>query len=172
MDIKKELELKQIVLEIIPADKYNSASLSSVKGLNGKICYVSTNKTSDSLIESFKKSKINIKGMIIIDAISKTIKKTPEDSENIYYISSPGSLTEMSLVIGKFLEHDFDYIVFDSITNIGVYQKVDQCTKFISSLINKIKKGKTKALFYAIGKKEDELPRNVSMFVDKVIESK
>ena len=173
VDIKKSLSGSQTVLLTMTSAEYNKAMVASVKSLStGTVCYVTTNKTFDSLKEPFKKSKIKLDKIVFIDAISKTIKKTPSQAENVYYVSSPGALTELSLVIDKFLRHKFDYLIFDSITNLNIYNKTTICAKFMTSLINKIKKGKTKAIFYAIGAKDSELINHAGTYVDKVIGTK
>ena len=68
-------------------------------------------------------------------------------------------------------KHKFDYIIFDSLTSLLVYQKKAPVSKFVSSLINKIKTGETKAIFYALSAKEQaQLIKESSMFVDKVVD--
>jgi len=171
MGVKKILDSNQAVLLIVPSTDYNKVMIDTLKELSGEsICYVTLNKTYDGFVETCKKNKIKMDKIGFIDAISKSFKKSPTDSENVYYISSPGALTELSLVIGKFLEHDFKYFVFDSITNLGIYHKQDICSKFSSSLVNKIKGKQTKAVFYAIGSRDDSLVKQVGMFVDEVVD--
>ena len=79
-------------------------------------------------------SKINTEKVIFIDTISKTMKKVSDQGEGVYYVSSPGALTELSLVIKKFLTHDFDYLIFDAVTNLSTYQNKNMCTKFLNDL--------------------------------------
>jgi len=172
IDIKKELSENQTILLIMSSTDYNKEIVDIVKKLPGKnIAYVTLNKTHDSLIELFKKNKIKTEDIVFIDAISKTIKSTPEQSEGVYYVSSPGAMTELSLVISKFFRHNFDYLIFDSLTNLLVYESKAPVAKFVSSLVNKAKESKTKAIFYALSVKEQEsLIKESGMFVDKVIE--
>ena len=172
INIKKELSANQTMLLIMPSQDYNDDIVKIVKELDGKsICYVTLNKTSDSLKELFNKRKINTANMTFIDAISKTIKAVPDQGDQVYYVSSPGALTELSLVISKFIRHNFDYLIFDSLTNLLVYESKAPVAKFLSSIVNKVKESKTKALFYALAVKEqDTLIKESSMFVDKVID--
>jgi hypothetical protein len=172
MDIKKELSSNQTILLIMSSADYNNEIIEVVKKLSGKnIVYVTLNKTHDSLVELFKKKKIKTENIVFIDAISKTIKSTPEQSDGVYYVSSPGALTEISLVVSKFIKHNFDYLIFDSLTNLLVYTQKAPVGKFVASLVNKIKESKTKAIFYALSVKEQEsLIKESGMFVDKVIE--
>jgi len=172
VDIKKELSENQTILLIMSSTDYNKEIIDVIKKLAGKnVAYVTLNKTRDSLIELFKKNKVKTDNIVFVDAISKTIKSTPEESEGVYYVSSPGALTELSLVISKFIRHDFEYLIFDSLTNLLVYESKAPVGKFVASLVNKIKESKTKAIFYALSVKEQEaLIKESGMFVDKVIE--
>jgi hypothetical protein len=170
MDIKNEFSTNQMVLLMMSNVEYNEAIVDVMKKLSGNVCYVTTNKTFDSLTELFEKKKVDLGDVVFIDAISKTIKKAPSQADSVYYVSSPGALTELSLVIEKFLRHEFDYLIFDSINNLSIYNKMPICAKFMTSLGNKIKKTKTKAVFYALGDKSDDLAKHVGMFVDKVVD--
>ena len=172
MDIKKELSENQTILLIMSSTDYNDEIVNVMKKFNGKnVAYVTLNKTFDSLKELFKKNKIKTENIVFVDAISKTIKSVPDQSEGVYYVSSPGALTELALVISKFIRHEFDYIIFDSLTNLLVYESKAPVAKFVSSLVNKIKESKTKAIFYALSVKEQEaLIKESGMFVDKVID--
>ena len=170
MDIKSELSSNQIVLLVMSGAEYNNVIVDVIKQLSGNICYVTANKTFDALKEIFEKKKINTEKIVFIDSISKTIKKVPNQSDGVYYVASPGALTELSLVIEKFLKHEFDYIIFDSITNLGIYQKPKMCSKFITDLVNKIKKSKIKSIFYALDIRESaEIINHTGAMVDKVV---
>ena len=172
MNIQKELSTNQTILLIMSSVDYNKEIVDVVKKLSGKnIVYVTLNKTRDSLIELFKKNKIKTENIVFVDAISKTIKSVPDQSEGVYYVSSPGAMTELSLVISKFIKHDFNYLIFDSLTNLLVYESKAPVAKFVASLVNKVKESKTQAIFYALSVKEQEaLIKESGMFVDKVID--
>ncbi len=172
MEISDELTSNKTILLLMPSAEYNTEIVRVVKSLSKEsVCYVTLNKTADSLKEMFKKNKVNTENIVFIDAISKTIKKAPNESDSIYFVSSPGALTELSIVISKFLRHEFSYLIFDSLTSLMVYTKKAPVAKFLSSLINKIKESKTKAVFYSLSMKEhSELVNECSMFVDKVID--
>ncbi|MFH1682590.1 MAG: hypothetical protein ABIA37_02220 [Candidatus Woesearchaeota archaeon] len=172
MDIKKELSSNQTVLLLMPSTEYNENIVEVVKQLSGKsVCYVTLNKTFDSLKELFEKKKIDTKNIVFIDAISKTIKKVPSQTDRCYFCSSPGALTEISLAVSKFLKHNFEYLIFDSLTNLLIYQKKVPVAQFVSTLVNRIKDSKTKAVFYALSVQEqEELIQESGMFVDEVID--
>jgi poly-D-alanine transfer protein DltD len=173
MDIKKELASNQTVLLSMPSVEYKKEMIAVIKKLSGNICYITANKTFDALKETFKKNKVNVEKVVFIDTISKTMKKVPDQADGVYYVSSPGSLTELSLVVKKFLKHEFDYLVFDAITNLATYQSENMSTKFLVDLVDKIKKTKTNAVFYAIESVENEdIIAKVSTVVDSVVDVK
>ena len=158
----------------MPGVEYNEVIVDTLKQLSGKsICYVTLNKTYNSLKELFKKNKIDTKNIVFIDAISKTIKNMPDQTEGCYFCSYPGALTEISVAISKLLNHNFEYLVFDSLTNLLIYQQKDPVAQFLSNLANKIRESNTKAVFYVLSvKAQDELIKETEMFVDSVVEIK
>ena len=172
MDIKKELEKSKTVLLIIPGVEYNDVLIDTVKKLSGKkIGYVTLNKTFDSLKEILLKNKVNVDAITFVDAISKTIKQVPDQTEECYFVSSPGALTELSIVISELIKQNFDYIIFDSLTNLLIYQDEAPVAKFVSHIINRIKETNSKAVFYALRLGEqEELIQKSEMFVDSVVE--
>jgi hypothetical protein len=170
MDLIKELKENKTILLLVSPTKYNDSVVAITKKLSKQsLCYVTLNKTYQSLDETFNKKKINCENIVYVDGISKTIKKTPQQVKNSYFVSNPGSLTELSLVISKFLKHNFSYLVFDSLNSLIVYEKKAPVSKFVSSLVNKIRTSKTKAVFLALEGYEDKIIKETSMFVDKVI---
>ena len=170
MDIAKELAGNKVVLVVISSTKYNAASTKIAKKLSQKkLCYVTTNKTSASLNENFSKKKVKMENLIFVDAISKSLGTGSKDDQSIH-VSSPGALTELSLVIKKVLKHNLDYLIFDSLTNLLTYNKPETVSKFLSSLSDHIKKSKTKAVFYALDVAEHKsMIQKCGMFVDKIV---
>lgn len=172
MDIKKELSYNQVILFIMPGKDYNNELINMMKQLSGKkVCYVTLNKTFDSLKETFSKKKIDLKNTVFIDAISKTIKQVPDFTDGCYFVSSPAAMTELSITIEKFLRHEFEYLVFDSLTNLLIYEKKSPVTKFMLSLVNKVRGSRTKSVFYALEMSQQvDIIEAVESFVDKVID--
>ena len=172
MNILKELSENKTILLLIPSTDYNDVVIDVAKQLSEKsLCYVTLNKTYSSLQEIFKKKKVNTGNIVFIDAISKNIKETRDQTDRCYFVNSPSALTDLSLAISKLLSHKFEYLIFDSLSNLIIYQGKSSCARFISSIVNKIEDSSTKAVFYAlIVKEHEELIKECSMFVDKVID--
>lgn len=171
MDVIKELSSNKTILVKLNSDEYNDTVINIAKKLSGKkVCYITLSKSFESLKELFEKNKVNITEFIFVDAISRTFKKTPEKEKNCYYVDSPGSLTDIAIIVGKLLKQDSEYLIFDSLTNILVYHPMAPVARFISNIVNKINASSAKAVFYAIVIKEQELIiEESSMFVDKIL---
>jgi len=171
MDIVKELDANKIILLLVPSIEYNAVVHTTAKALSKKnLGYITLNKTFEALKEDFLKAKVKVENVLFIDAISKTIKNVPDQAKGVYYLDSPNSLTEISLEVSKLVNHKFDYIIFDSLTNLLIYQQKAPVAKFLSTIINKIRDSNTMAVFFCLDvKQHEELIEEVSMFVDKVI---
>jgi hypothetical protein len=168
--VLEALSTNQTVLVLVDGTDYNDAVLAVIKGLSGSVGYVTLNKTSDALRELFKKNGVKTKSIVFVDAISKTFKDCPPEGNGVYYMSSPAAMTEISLAISKLLNHGFKYIIFDSLTNLLVYQGKAPVAKFVSQLTNSVRASKSKAVFYSLKVKEhEELIEETKMFVDKVV---
>jgi len=173
MELAKELKENQVVLLLVEGLEYNDLSLKVARELFGKkVCYVTLNKTCPSILETFSKAKIKSDNVKFVDAISKTITGKAKDTDSCLYLSSPGALTELSIAISEFIKKGYDYIIFDSLTNLLIYQGKGPVAKFVANLITKIKASKTRAVFYALKvDQHQELIQEASMFVDKVVDT-
>ena len=172
MDIKKELSKSQVMLVIVPASGYDKVVIKHLKALSSKpVCYVSLSKTYESLKESFKMNKIKTGNVVVIDAISKSIRKMPDQTDGCYYVSSPNSLTELEIAVLKVLRHGFEYLIFDSLSTMMFYQKNAPVAKFVAALSNNARQNNAKALFYTVKSAEQsQMVSDVGTLVDKVID--
>lgn len=172
MNIEKELSDNETILLITPSGKYNDLIADNAKKLasDNSVLYITLNKTYDSLKEIFEKKGVKTENMVFIDAISKTFKDTPDMTDQCYYCSSPNSFTEISLVISKVIKEGFDYLIFDSLTSLLVYEGKAPVSKFVSNIVNKMKHADVKGVFYALDiNKHKSTIQEAGMFLDKVI---
>ncbi len=171
MNLKTEFKNDRILLFLLPSINYKLFVEKNLKTLPGeKICYVTLNKTADALKEDFVKAKIDFKKIIFVDAITKTLKNAPDYTNNVYCINSPGALTELAITIDK-LTDKFDYLIFDSITNLLIYQEESPVSRCLSDIINKLRNSGKRAIFYALSVKEQQiLIKEVETFVDNVVD--
>lgn len=172
MEIEKEFLPDNKSLLVVSSSNYYDEMLNNLKQLNGKsICYVTLNKTYKALKEDFEKNNIDMKNMIIVDAISKTVSADQKIEKNSYFVSSPGALTELSIAIKKFLDYNFDYLIFDSLNNLLIYRNVPIVKRWLSSIMGSIKESNTKAIFYALNlEAQQDLIKEASVVSDKVID--
>jgi len=172
VDLKSELFETPTILLLIPGVEYNDLTRDIAKQLSGeKVIYVTLNKTYFSLKEIFEKDTVDIKNFVFIDGITKTIQTVPNFIKQAYFANSPGGLVKISIDLSKLLKQGFDYIVFDSLTNLLIYREKAPVAKFVSNTIARIRQHKSKAVFYALSVKDQkDLIQEAAMFVDRVID--
>lgn len=173
-DLGRKIRENQIMVLLIPDEQYLDRLLGIVMDLAGdnkSILYVSLNRPYRTLKEILDDNKIDSERFYFIDAITKTAELL-KDTENCEFISSPGSLTELSLSISNKLEEKrFDYLLFDSLSTLLVYESCETVTKFIHFLMAKIRVTGCKAVFTCLRQDaESVLIRDINMFADKVID--
>jgi KaiC/GvpD/RAD55 family RecA-like ATPase len=169
---KKESEIGQKIILIIANGDYYGEILNRLKQLSGKsICYVTLNKTQKALREDFEKNGIDMKEIMIVDAISKTVKPDQEVEKNCFFVSSPGALTELAIAIKKFLDYNFEYLIFDSLNSLLVYREAPVVKRWVSSIIGKIRESNTQGIFYTLNLEEQQdLIKETKTFVDKIFD--
>lgn len=157
-------------LIIVPEKDYNKTIATITKEISTQnVCYITLNKTCQSLSEILKKQKVHTKNIKFIDCISKSLQDV-KDTKDCTFISSPEAITELSIVIGTHLKYDFDYIIIDSMTNMLTYTNADTIKKFMKSLIIKMNGKKCKLIIFALDLPEhQELLKSVSTFVETTI---
>lgn len=164
----------QILVLIIPNKDYQKRVTDLTKDiakLSEKICYVSLNKPYKTLLKNFTDAGIDTTKFIFIDAITKTAEMPPV-VENCEFVSSPGALTELSLAISNTLEtKGVNLIVFDSLSTMLVYEDENIVTKFVHSLMAKIRVMGCRGIFTCLKQDSDTvLLKDVNMFADKIID--
>ncbi len=172
-NIKKEIKGHDILVFLISEKNY-SESLKDIVDVSTKnfkkTCYVSLNKPYDTLIPMFQKAGIKTRNFIFIDCVKVGIKGFSD--VKVVFVSSPKALTEMDIAIKKALDKEkFDGLVFDSLSTLLVYEEPSTLIKFSHSVISKLRSAGVKGIFLAL--KDDvksELMKDLSMFVDKVVE--
>lgn len=174
VDIKNELAENSILLSVFSGEFYNRSLNHLLKNLSSeKICYVSLNKTAESLTKSFRFSGINTKNIFFIDAISPSLKKGSDISNGIV-VSSPYAFTELSIAIEEVLKSKiFSLVVFDSLSTLKVYGNDNNAIRFTSGIINKIRSKEDKGIFTCL--KEDtktNLIQQSLINIDKVVDFK
>ncbi len=174
----KTLKVKKtpakMTLVIIPNKRYLKNMVVLVKDLDKKyerICYVSLNEIFNHLTQNFEKNAINTNKFFFIDAITKSSVASIPQEDNCIFVLSPNSLIELSVAITKTLERrEPDVLLFDSLSTLLIYEKETTVTKFIHSLIGKIKAASSDCILTALETDaESEAIKDLGMFVDEVL---
>lgn len=163
----------EIIVLLIPDEDYSRRVMDITKDLlkiSDHLCYITLNLPYRSLVKNFGERGIDVNKFYFIDAITQTAEMT-KNVPNCEYVSSPGALTELSLAISNILElQEFDYLVFDSLSTLLVYESPLIVTKFIHSLMAKIRVIGTKAIFTCLKQDTDSiLLKDINMFADKIL---
>lgn len=173
MDLEKEIKNNKVVLLVLSADEFNDSVFRILKILSKKnrISYVSINKGYSALVEAFEKNKINTENFFFIDCITKTLVN-PKKEQNCAYVSSPNSLTEISLILNKELEKSSNIIIIDSLSTLAIYHSSSTISKFLSRLSQQVKsKEKVSSVFLiSSADKGKEVFAQTELVVDKVIQ--
>jgi hypothetical protein len=126
LGILKKLATNQTVLILTPNINYNDVIIHTTQEIsrdNRRICYISLNKTYGALKEHLSAHNINLANTIFIDGITKNVKDDVENTDDCIYIDSPIVPAELLQTISALLTKHYDFLVFDSLTNLITYQK-------------------------------------------------
>ena len=120
-----------------------------------------------------EKKKINLDRFFFVDCISQTLFN-PEKEKSCRYISSPKSLTELSLALNEPLAQDKDIIFIDSLSTLAIYHSVAEIARFVNSISQKIKSSNhtSEILLISSGDKNKDLFSQCEILVDRVIQVK
>jgi hypothetical protein len=170
MDIEKELSENQAILIVMQGLNYSKLTSDVTKKLSEKrVCFATLNKTYPAVEEWLNKSGCDTKNFFFIDAISRALKDVKGQKKKCSFVGTPSALTELSIAISDNLSN-FDYLVFDSVSTLTIYNKVGAVEKFTSSIVNKIREAKVKSIFFIL--EGDKTIGAMSMVFDKVLELK
>ena len=168
-----KIKKKEICVVLIPPQSYKKKEMEVVKHLAKTfktVCYTNTNSPLSSLMSEMKKNKVDANKFLFIDAVTK---KSDKQQKNCLYIESPHALVELSLVIKTSLSKgQFEVLLFDSLSSLLTYHKIETLTKFMHDLFNEIKKYGVAGVFTLQAGTNKELLADISMFADNVIEVK
>lgn len=167
-----EIEENGIVLVLASDPGYAQGTAATVKALAAKraVCYITLNKTAGYLQGIFKKNGVNLKNVVFVDAVTRTIKDGPSEGDGTYFVPSPAALTEISMLFERLLKHGFMVFIFDALTNVRIYQKEELVTEFALHIFTRIREAKAKAVVYMLDMPGHEtMIRECSMMADRVI---
>jgi hypothetical protein len=168
--LEAEIEKNDVILLSVSGKVYRE----TVKGLLEfskrfeKTCYITLNDPYETVL-----SRAGGQGasLCFIDCVTSTIKSPPQ-AEGVIFVSSPRALTEISIALKKAAESfKMQFVIFDSVSALLVYEKSLSAMKFVHNMILTLREGKLKTAFVILREDvSEELMKDLSMFVDKIVE--
>jgi len=120
-------------------DYFKSFLLNKIIKNKGKTCYISFNKSCNSIREDIIE-KVDIDKFYSIDAITKLLKE-PVNNNKCKFIS-PYEIEEIKETTKDFVKKGCNLIIFDSLSNLLVYeQMIPAGAGIIVKFINEINHG-------------------------------
>jgi len=167
-----ELKKSKVVVVVISGNDYNSKIVEITKNMshNKMLCYVGLNKPYNITINTLKSEKVKTDNIFFIDTVSKSSKQ--KSADNVAFVSSPRAFTELNISLVTALEAGkIKNLIFDSLNTLLIYEDIMIASKFIHSLISKLRDLQVNVVFLALkDDKSSDLIKNLFMFVDKVID--
>ena len=175
MALADDIRTKQILLIVLTKNNYLAKLPEIIKAVNAnskKMCYVALNKPYSSVIKSLQASGISPDNYFFIDVLTKSVQRT-SDAKNCEFVDSPSNFTDIGLAFTRAVkEEKCDNIFFDTISTLAIYQSTGDLIKFVQNLMTKSRVFNTKAVYLALKEDSAELIKDMTMFVDDVIEIK
>lgn len=173
VDIKKEIGPNLSVTVVIPNEIYIKNITTIAKQLSdsySKVCYVSLNKLYQPLIRSLQATQVDTKKFYFIDGITKTAVADPGNVPNCLFVSGPDKITELGIAIQKTVnQQKSEVLLFDSLSTLLVYKNVQVVKQFVHSIVGQVSVANCVAAFTCLeGKTENDLIKDLSMFVDNI----
>ena len=152
IEIEKEMEKCQNILVTIPNADYDMITTDIISQIYTKrICYVTLNKTYNALKDFFDRKKISMVNMMFVDGITRTVINA-ENRKDCSFVSSPGALDELMVTISGLLSQSFNYLIFDSLSDLLTYRNVDEVEQFVKNITDLLVENKCKGIFYALSR--------------------
>jgi hypothetical protein len=173
MELSETLKEKQIVLIVFPKAKYMAELANIVKAADSaskKICYVCLNKPYNSIMSGLKSMGLSESKYFFIDVLTSAVK-APTALDYCEFVQSPSALTDISLAFSKAVEEKgCDNILFDTISTLTIYQDIGEIIKFSQNMMTKARVGNVKSVYITLKEDSEELVKDLTMFVDEVVE--
>ena len=149
MDIQKEFEKYQTCMLMVPSHEYHKNLIHVSKELShNKICYVTLNKTYESLKELLNKTGIKTNNFVFIDGISRTFAGNKANTNDCFFVPSPGHLKELKEHIEKCLSKRYDILILDSLANTFQHVDKSEIEKFTKDIMEMAQKHSAKTILY------------------------
>jgi len=168
---------KWIFMLEVPEDKYFDVNIESIKvlvkkGFSG--VYVSLHRPYENIVSLFKKNKININKLHIIDAASSQAEIKGKETEKCTYISKQLNIDELTRAIYKMLPRikgKNKFLFLDSITTLTLYQPLSEVLRFAEFLSRSLTKKDVDGVIVNVAKdlSQKKFIKDIVLHIDEVI---
>lgn len=171
--IIKKISQNQNTILIYKGQSYQYKIISIHRALSikfNKILAITINQPATSLIKKLQQKGINTNNYHFIDCITAK-SATPKESKQITYVSDPSALTEIAIIITVTCQAiKPQLMILDSISSLIMYNEDITVARFLHSIITKIRKTNTKAVYPILKKDMKGTMLELQMFADIIIE--
>lgn len=166
-----------LVILVVSLKDYTATAIELVRlfqkdGSEG--IYFTINKAVEGLCALLEHSQVDCSKIHFVDAITNVAGRKEVYTKNSYYLESPTDLIEIDTKIDELLSQPNtkrNFLVFDSISTLLIYNHPEAVEKFCHSLIGKIRGKKVRAVFLMVRSEKDKgTLEAISQFCDKAIE--
>jgi hypothetical protein len=169
---RREDWIGKLAILIIPPGSYVQISseipveMVNEWGMEG--VFVSANKPYLTIEESFRKFGILDK-IIFVDCASRLAGDHPS-GERLVLINNPADMTQLAISLAKSIERlgEKKFLVFDSLTTLLIYSKLDPLTQFAHSLGLIMKTKKVTCFFLAV---DQEATKEMLKFLSSIADN-
>lgn len=161
------------ILYLITSEQYNKQviQLISEAAKHAKrICYITLNKTTLSLRETFKRENIDAKKFYFVDTVTPQLFKNvyPDNCLMIESLDDMKKFRDVLRIVVRM--HKADLLVFDSLSSLLAYKSDDDVARFLERFLLSLDETKTETILLAMKQSEDrEAIKQASMMVDETI---
>ena len=135
--------------------------------------YVTVNEPYENLKKIMKRNNIDTKNMFFIDCITEHVGGSSRKTDKCLYISSPRSLTELSIAISEVMKSmpgKKKFLLLDTLSTLLVYNSPSSIAKFSHFSSTRLKLLGDYGVFITIyGQMGDSLVKQISQFCDKTV---
>lgn len=167
-----------VALAVVDSKDYQKTNTELIKSFSDKKIpgvYITLSKPYQTLVNIFKKSKIDPRTIIFIDAVTKTAGGEIEKKENCLFIGTPENLSDIGIAMDQAVQAigKQKFVFFDSLSTLLIYNDAGSVAKFIHFLASKMRVWKVKGIIVSLKRKEDDkLIREILQFCDVMLDIK
>ena len=173
MTLSEEIKQNAVVLVITNnsrADETAGLVCAILENSMSRIGYVIMEKPLTEVETTLRNEGMNLEKYFFIDVKTSSLK-TPPDSANCIYISSPSSLTELRVGCTTLLnEKNREVIFFDNISSLLNHVDRFDVAKFVNTIILGIHNHGKKLVMISVTEDSERLINDIKMLVDSVVE--